>query len=155
MNKEQGAEYTAVEILLLSKAWISALENTLTGVSQKLTTFWDLVFKAYNTLKQQHDEYMQRQKAKDDFIQRNLCNNLAGISIDSSCFDTDDGACNSVASSQRWIPATKMVEKNPTISVQDCWCYDQVPQKKWGRQGGILQPCSFNFFKRESGGEVI
>ncbi len=79
-----------MEILLLSKAWISASENTLTGVSQKLTTFWDSVFKAYNTLKQQPDEYMQRQKAKDDFVQRNLCNNLAGVSFDSSCFDTDD-----------------------------------------------------------------
>jgi hypothetical protein len=81
-----------VEILLLCKAWISASENTLTGISQKLTTFWDSVFKAYNTLKQQHDEYMQRQKAKDDFVQRNLCNNLTGISFDSSCFDTDDDA---------------------------------------------------------------
>jgi hypothetical protein len=92
MNKERGAEYTAVGILLLSKAWISASENTLMGVSQKLTTFWDSVFKAYNTLKQQHDEYMQQQKAKDDFVQRNLCNNLAGVSFDSSCFDTDDDA---------------------------------------------------------------
>jgi hypothetical protein len=92
MNKERGAEYTAVEILLLSKAWISASENTLMGVSQKLTTFWDSVFKEYNTFKQQHDEYMQRQKAEDDFIQRNLCNNLAGVSVDSSCFDTDDDA---------------------------------------------------------------
>jgi hypothetical protein len=92
MNKERGAEYTAGEILLLSKAWISASENTLMGVSQKLTTFWDSVFKAYNTLKQQHDEYMQRQKAKDDFVQRNLHNNLAGVSFDSSCLDTDDDA---------------------------------------------------------------
>ncbi len=38
-NKERGAEYTYVEILLLSKAWIPASENTVAGVSQKLTTF--------------------------------------------------------------------------------------------------------------------
>jgi hypothetical protein len=90
-TKEQGAEYTAVEILLLSKAWISASENTLTGVSQKLTTFWDSVFKAYNTLKQQHEQYMQWQKAKDSFRLRNLRNNLAGTGLDSSD-DTDDDA---------------------------------------------------------------
>ncbi len=50
------------------------------------------MFKAYNTLKQQHDEYMQRQKTKDAFVQRNLNNNLADVSFDSSCHDTDDDA---------------------------------------------------------------
>jgi hypothetical protein len=60
--REQGVEYSSAEILLLSKAWISASENTLTGVSQKMTIFWDSVLKAYNALKEQREEYLQISK---------------------------------------------------------------------------------------------
>jgi hypothetical protein len=45
-KKERGVEYSATEILLLSKAWISALENTITGVHQKINTFWDSVLQS-------------------------------------------------------------------------------------------------------------
>jgi hypothetical protein len=106
-TKERGAEYTAIEILLLSKAWISASENSLTGVSQKITTFWDSVFKAYNTLKQQHEEYMQWQKEKKEFGMKMLCNNSLGSKFDSS-EDTDGGVitqlppCNVGSLQQKW-----------------------------------------------------
>jgi hypothetical protein len=58
--RERGVEYLATEIRLLSKAW-TASENTLVGVSQRMTTFWESVVQAYSALKQQHEEYMQRQ----------------------------------------------------------------------------------------------
>ncbi len=38
VTREHGLEYLATEILLLSKAWISASENKLTGVHQKINT---------------------------------------------------------------------------------------------------------------------
>ncbi len=45
-TREHGLEYLATEILLLSKAWISASENMLTGFNQKINTFWALVLKS-------------------------------------------------------------------------------------------------------------
>lgn len=83
-SREQGMEYSSTEILLLSKAWISASENTLTGVSQKITTFWDSVLKAYNVFKEQHEQYLQRQKDKERFRLKNLRNSLASNDFDSS-----------------------------------------------------------------------
>jgi hypothetical protein len=38
VTREHGLAYLATEILLLSKAWISASENKLTGVHQKINT---------------------------------------------------------------------------------------------------------------------
>jgi hypothetical protein len=46
-TRECGLEYLATEILLLSTAWISVSENTLTGVNQKINTFWESVLKSY------------------------------------------------------------------------------------------------------------
>jgi hypothetical protein len=60
-TREQGLEYSSTKILLVSKAWISASENTLVGVSQRMSTFWESVSQAYNAFKQQHKEYMQCQ----------------------------------------------------------------------------------------------
>lgn len=141
-TKERGAEYTAIEILLLSKAWISASENTLTGVSQKITTFWDSVFKAYNTLKQQHEEYMQWQKEKKEFGMKKLCNNSVGSKFDSS--DDTDGSV---------MTPTKMVQKNSTARLQICRCFQQILKEEWRRQGGILQPHPY-FFLKENEGET-
>jgi len=55
-KKEQGAEYSATENLLLSKAWISASENSIVGVHKKMKTFWDSVLQYSNVFKRQHDE---------------------------------------------------------------------------------------------------
>lgn len=52
----RGLEYSenlATEILLLSKAWVSASKNTLTGVNQNMNIFWNMVFKSYNVQKEQ------------------------------------------------------------------------------------------------------
>ena len=86
--RERGAEYSSTEILLLSKAWISASENALVGVSQRLSTFWESVSKAYNTLKEQHEEYMQRQSRKEHFRLRNLRRSVGNDSTSES--DTDE-----------------------------------------------------------------
>lgn len=75
-KKERGVEYSATEILLLSKAWIAASENTITGVHQKLNTFWDSVLQSYNVFKKQHEEYMEREKERDKFRMRNLNNSV-------------------------------------------------------------------------------
>jgi hypothetical protein len=74
---ECGVEYSATEILLLSKAWISASENTITGVHQKINTFWDSVLQSYNIFKQQHDDYMGREKQIDKFRMRTLMNSVS------------------------------------------------------------------------------
>jgi hypothetical protein len=71
-KKERGVEYSATEVLLLSKAWILASENSLVGVHQKMNTFWESVLQRYNVFKQQHDDYMVREKEKDNFRIRNL-----------------------------------------------------------------------------------
>jgi hypothetical protein len=86
--RERGAEYSSTEILLLSKAWISASENALVGVSQRLSTFWESVSKAYNTLKEQHEEYMQRQSRKEHFRVRNLQRSVGNDFTSES--DTDE-----------------------------------------------------------------
>ncbi len=41
---------------LLSKAWISASENSIVGVHKKMKTFWDSVLQYSNVFKRQHDE---------------------------------------------------------------------------------------------------
>jgi hypothetical protein len=79
-KKERGVEYSATEILLLSKAWISASENTLTGVHQKMNTFWDSVLQSYNIFKQQHDDYMAKEKQIDKFRMRTLMNSVSRAS---------------------------------------------------------------------------
>jgi hypothetical protein len=79
-KKERGVEYSATEILLLSKAWISASENTITGVHQKMNTFWDSVLHSYNIFKQQHDDYMAREKEIDKFRMRNMMNSVSRAS---------------------------------------------------------------------------
>jgi len=76
--RERGLEYNAVEILLLSKAWISASENAIVGVSQRLSTFWESVSRAYNTLKEQHEQYMQRQSSKDQLRTAQLQRSVLG-----------------------------------------------------------------------------
>lgn len=74
MKKERGAEYSTTEILLLSKAWISASEDAIIGINQKINTFWDSVHQRYNKFKLQQEEYMTREKEKDRFRQINLRN---------------------------------------------------------------------------------
>jgi hypothetical protein len=53
-------------------------------VSQKFTTFWDSVLKAYNVFKEQHEQYLQRQNDKERFRLQNFCNNLASDGFDST-----------------------------------------------------------------------
>jgi hypothetical protein len=89
-TREQGAEYSATEILLLSKAWISASENTLVGVNQKISTFWESVLHSYNTLKQQQEDYMQRQREKEKFRLRNLQHAAIGNGEDSDSDEDED-----------------------------------------------------------------
>jgi hypothetical protein len=106
-------EYFSTEILLLSKAWISASENTLTGVSQKITTFWD-----YNIFKEQHEQYLQRQKDKERFRLKNLCNSLASNDFDSS-EESDNNMEDSVTLPVRNVGSLqqKWSEKNSAASV--------------------------------------
>ena len=66
-TRERGLEYSATEILVLSRSWISASENMLTGINRKINTFWDSVLKSYNVLKEQHEQYMQKRKIEIDF----------------------------------------------------------------------------------------
>jgi hypothetical protein len=47
-------------------------ENSLVGVHQKMNTFWESVLQRYNVFKQQHDDYMVREREKDNFHIRNL-----------------------------------------------------------------------------------
>jgi hypothetical protein len=65
-KKERGPEFCSTEILLLCKAWISASEDAVVGVNQKLKTFWSKVEDAYNVFKQQHDSYMEKEQQKDN-----------------------------------------------------------------------------------------
>jgi hypothetical protein len=81
-TRERGLEYSATEILLLSKAWISASENMLTGVHQKINTFWDSVLKSYTVLKEQHDQYMQKERDKDRFRRNSVRSTLGSMGID-------------------------------------------------------------------------
>jgi hypothetical protein len=81
-TRECGLEYSATEILLLSKAWISASENMLTGAHQKINTFWDSVLKSYNVLKEQHKQYMQKEKDKDRFRHNSVRSTLGSMGID-------------------------------------------------------------------------
>jgi hypothetical protein len=60
-------ECSATEILLLSRAWISAPEKTLTGINQKINIFWELVLKSYNILKEQHEQDIQKERDRDRF----------------------------------------------------------------------------------------
>jgi hypothetical protein len=89
-TRERGAEYSATEILLLSKAWISASENTLVGVNQKISTFWESVLQAYNTFKVQHEDYMQRQREKEKFTMRNFRRSVGGNDSDSDSDEDED-----------------------------------------------------------------
>jgi hypothetical protein len=81
-TRERGLEYSATEILLLSKAWISASENMLTEVHQKINTFWDSVLKSYTVLKEQHEQYMQKEKDEDRFRCNSVRSTLGSMSID-------------------------------------------------------------------------
>jgi hypothetical protein len=81
-TRERGLEYSAMEILLLSKAWISASENMLTGAHQKINTLWDSVLKSYNVLKEQHEQYMQTEKDKDQFQRNRVRSTLGSMGID-------------------------------------------------------------------------
>jgi len=80
-SRDQGLKYSATENLLLSKAWVSASENALTGAYQKVNTFWESVLKAYNVLKDQHDEYQERQEQKSQFRKQNLKHAVQKIGI--------------------------------------------------------------------------
>ena len=71
-KKERRPEFCSTEILLLCKAWISASEDAVVGVNQKLKTFWSKVEDAYNVFKQQHDSYMEKEQQKDNLRMQQL-----------------------------------------------------------------------------------
>jgi hypothetical protein len=101
--------------LLLSKAWISASENILFGVNQKISTFGESVLQAYNTFKVQHEDYIQRQREKEKFTMRNLHRSVGGNDYeDEDVYQLPAQNLNSLQ--QKW-------SKNTTISIQVHWCY--------------------------------
>jgi len=51
------------------------------GGYQKVNTFWESVLKAYNVLKDQHDEYQERQEQKSQFRKQNLKHAVQNIGI--------------------------------------------------------------------------
>jgi hypothetical protein len=137
-TREHGLEYSATEILLLVKAWISASENMLTGVNQKINTFFDSVLKSYNMLKEQHEQYMQKEKDIDRFQCNSIQSFLGSIGIDIFIDSPGDDAevfqlpTRNVGSlQQKW-------SKKVQPLVFKFRCYHKVPKEKWRRLGGLL-----------------
>jgi hypothetical protein len=66
---------------LLVKAWISASENTITGVHQNINTIWDSVLQSHNVFKKQHEDNMFREKEREKFQMRNMTNSVSWASF--------------------------------------------------------------------------
>ena len=63
MGANKGKDYSCAELLLLSRAFIAASENSVVGTSQKGETFWVEVEMKYAIFKKEHEVY-KRTKAQ-------------------------------------------------------------------------------------------
>jgi hypothetical protein len=106
-KKERGPEFCSTEILLLCKAWISASEDAVVGVNQKLKTFWSKIEDAYNVFKQQHDSYMEKEQQNDNLRMQQLHRVLGADT--SMLLRENNPAGNAVVMQQKWDKHVKRV----------------------------------------------
>jgi len=87
-NKANKAvEYTAKDLLVLAQAFICTSENSIDGVSQKRSTFWEEVTKCFHKLKESQQAYDRRQKKKAHYTEVRLRGDfqLSDSEDDSDC----------------------------------------------------------------------
>jgi hypothetical protein len=83
----KSVEYTAKDLLVLAQAFIRTSENSIDGVSQKRSTFWEEVTKCFHKLKESQQAYDRRQKKKVRYTEVRLHGDfqLSDSEDDSDC----------------------------------------------------------------------
>jgi len=119
----KSVEYTAKDLLVLAQAFIRTSENSIDGVSQKRSTFWEEVTKCFHKLKESQQAYDRRQKKKAHYTEVRL---RGDFQLSDSEDDSDCELPNRTTSSlqQKWskflLPiVTKFIaltEKHPMQS---------------------------------------
>jgi tRNA A-37 threonylcarbamoyl transferase component Bud32 len=60
----KSVEYTAKDLLVLAQAFIRTSENSIDGVSQKRSTFWEEVTKCFHKLKESQHMIEDRRRRR-------------------------------------------------------------------------------------------
>jgi hypothetical protein len=66
-------EYFAMELLILSQAYIKTSENAIDGTCHRQSKFWDDVLECYKKLKAQQEEYDERCRKQKRYTEHSLC----------------------------------------------------------------------------------
>jgi hypothetical protein len=119
----KSVEYTAKDLLVVAQVFIRASENSIEGVSQKRSTFWEEVMKCFHMLKKSQKAYDRRQKKKAHYTEVRLRGDfqLSDSEDDSDC---ELPNCSTSSLQQKWskflLPdVTKFIaltEKHPMQS---------------------------------------